>query len=292
MLSQKLNEYLELVKFEHTVFALPFALSAVLLASYPAWPDALTVGWVVLAMVGGRTYAMALNRLLDAAFDAQNPRTVDRAIPAGRITRQEGWILTLLALGLMIGATFQLPAICQWLLPVAIGLLTLYSLMKRFSAAAHLVLGLCLGSSAIAGWLAVTGQWQGWAVGLGAVVMLWVTGFDLIYACQDVDVDRRLGLHSIPAWLGIPVALQLSKVCHGLTVLGLAALWFTYPHAHWPLWLSWAGMAGFLAWEHHLVKADDLSRVDVAFFTLNGWVSELVLISVLFNTVWGQFLTG
>ena len=284
MLPAKLREYLELVKFEHTVFALPFALSAVLLASYPAWPDPATVGWVIAAMVGGRTYAMALNRLLDARFDAQNPRTADRAIPAGRVTHREGWLLTLAALALLIGATFQLPVLCQWLLPIAIGFLTLYSLMKRFSAAAHLVLGLCLGSSAIAGWLAVTGQWSWWALGLGLVVMLWVTGFDLIYACQDVDVDRRLGLHSISAWLGIPAALRLSKLCHMLTVLGLGWLWLAYPFAGWPLWLSWLGMASFLAWEHHLVKPDDLSRVDVAFFTLNGWVSVLVLISVILNT--------
>jgi 4-hydroxybenzoate polyprenyltransferase len=283
MLTRRLAEYSELVKLEHTVFALPFALSAVLLASYPAWPSPVTVGWVIAAMVGGRTYAMGLNRLLDARYDAQNPRTASRAIPAGRISHPGAWTLTLLALVLLMIATLQLPVLCQQLLPVAVALLTVYSLMKRFSAAAHVVLGLCLGSSAIAGWLAVTGEWHWWPFGLGCVVLLWVTGFDLIYACQDVDVDRQLGLHSIPAWLGIAPALKLSQWCHSLTMVGLGLLWLTYPHAHWPLWLSWLTMAGFLLWEHQLVKAHDLSRVNMAFFTLNGWVSVAVFISVVLN---------
>jgi 4-hydroxybenzoate polyprenyltransferase len=278
---ERLLTYAELVKFEHTIFALPFALSALLLAAWP--PQGLTVLWVVLAMVGGRTYAMGLNRLLDAEFDAKNPRTADRAIPAGRVSRQGAWGLTLSALALLMLAVLPLPVLCLQLLPVAIALLTLYSFMKRFSSAAHLVLGLCLGCSAIGGWLAHTGVWSWWACGLGAVVACWVMGFDLIYACQDVEIDRHLGLHSIPAQWDIATALTLSKLCHGLTLAGLGVLWWTYPHTHWPLWLSWAVMAAFLVWEHRLVSPHNLAKIDQAFFTLNGWISMSVLACVLVN---------
>jgi 4-hydroxybenzoate polyprenyltransferase len=276
-----LKEWADLVAFAHTVFALPFALSAVVLASAPQWPPLVTVLWVVLAMVGGRTYAMGLNRLLDAHYDQANPRTANRGIPAGRVSRGQAWGLTLAALALLVWATCQLPMLCVQLLPVAVVLLSVYSLMKRFSASAHLVLGLCLGSAAIAGWLAVTGVWSWWAFGLGCAVACWVAGFDLIYACQDVDFDRRMGLHSVPAQWGIPAALQISKVCHGLTLAVMALLWAVYPYTGWPMWLALGLMGAFLVWEHQLVTPQDLTRIDKAFFTLNGWISMLILASVL-----------
>jgi 4-hydroxybenzoate polyprenyltransferase len=157
--------------------------------------------------------------------------------------------------------------------------------MKRFSSSAHLVLGICLGSGAIGGWLAVTGEWSWWAFGLGCAVAAWVAGFDLIYACQDADFDRRMGLHSIPARWGIPAALRLSKGCHGLTVLLMTVLWATHPYTGWPMWVALMGMAAFLLWEHQLVTPNDLSKVDKAFFTLNGWISVMIGLSVLLSSV-------
>jgi 4-hydroxybenzoate polyprenyltransferase len=279
----RLKEYAQLVAFEHTVFALPFALSAMVLAAAPAWPPVNVWGWVIVAMVGGRTYAMALNRLLDATIDAANPRTKNRAIPAGRVKKAEAWLLVGLSGALLTGATFQLPVLCQQLLPVAFLILTLYSFMKRFSNLAHLVLGLALGSSAIAGWIAVTGEWSNQAMLLGVSVLLWVTGFDLIYACQDVDFDREYGLHSLPVTLGVAGALRLSRACHSLTVLGLAAFGAWYPYTGWPFWLAVLCMGGFLVYEHRLVSPENLSKIDQAFFTVNGYISITIFACVLLD---------
>ena len=194
-LMSRLGEYADLVKFEHTIFALPFALSAMLLAAPAnAWPSPLTVLWVVLAMVGGRTYAMGLNRLIDAHIDGQNPRTQNRSIPAGRVSHKEAWMLILSSAALLIFAAFQLPVICQQLLPVAFIFLTIYSYMTLFSPLAHRVLGVALGSSAVGGWLAVTGQLTWLPVFFGFAVVFWVAGFDIIYACQDYDFDQSAGL--------------------------------------------------------------------------------------------------
>ena len=194
----KVKEYAELVKFEHTVFALPFALSSMLLAVQPGtWPSIWTLLWVLLAMVGGRTYAMALNRLVDADIDAKNPRTENRSIPAGRVKKSETWVLIILSAILLTLATFQLPLVCQQLLPVAFFLLTLYSFVKRFSSLAHLVLGIALGSSAVGGWLAVTGEIAWLPIIFGFTVVFWVSGFDVIYACQDIEFDR---VRKVTSW--------------------------------------------------------------------------------------------
>lgn len=290
--THRLREYAELVKFEHTVFALPFALSAMVLATgWGQWPPAATVLWILLAMVGGRTYAMGLNRILDARIDAQNPRTQSRGLPAGRVKLVEAWLLTLGAGALLTGATFQLPILCQQLLPVAFLVLTVYSLMKRFSSLCHLVLGLALGCSAIAGWLAVTGSFNGGLpVVFGLAVLFWVTGFDVIYACQDVDFDQRQGLHSLPAWLGVAMALGLSRVFHTSTVLCLVAFGLWYSASWHPMglgyWLAVLLTAGMLVYEHRLVKPDDLSQVNEAFFTVNGRISVSVFFLVLADKLW------
>ncbi|MDX2085015.1 MAG: UbiA-like polyprenyltransferase [Candidatus Melainabacteria bacterium] len=292
-LALKIKEYAELVQFEHTVFALPFALSALLLATPPdRWPSAWVVGWVLLAMVGGRTYAMALNRLLDADIDAKNPRTQNRAIPAGRIKRAEGWRLALVSLALLVGATTQLPPLCLQLLPLAVAILSFYSWTKRFTSLCHLVLGLALGSAAVAGWLAVTGSFSGGLpVVFGLAVLFWVAGFDIIYACQDTAFDQREGLHSLPAQLGIAQALWLSRVFHGLSVLCLVVFGIWYHQAWQPtLWGYWLGtllMAITLVLEHRWVQPHDLSRVNAAFFTLNARISLLFfLLLLLSRSVW------
>jgi len=273
--------YAELVKFEHTVFALPFALSAMFLASGAHWPSLHTALWVVLAMVGGRTYAMGLNRIIDCQIDGQNPRTAGRTLPAGRLPRVEAWGLTLIALALMVLATLQLPILCLQLLPIALVLLTAYSYIKRFSALAHVVLGLCLGAGAIGGWIAVTGTLSAPALLFGTAVLAWVAGFDIIYACQDVDFDREAGLFSIPASWGVSQGLAVSRILHGVTVMSLVAVWAMVPGSSWGFGLAIVLTGAMLVYEHRLVSAQDLSRVDDAFFMVNGVISVLVFACIL-----------
>jgi 4-hydroxybenzoate polyprenyltransferase len=286
-LARKLSEYGELVKFEHTIFALPFALSAMLLATPPdQWPSVTTVAWIIIAMVGGRTYAMGLNRLIDAQIDGKNPRTSNRSIPAGRVRKSEAWLLVIFSAALLTFATFQLPLICRQLLPVAFLVLTLYSYMKLFSPLAHLVLGVALGSSAVGGWLAVTGQLDWLPVIFGWAIVFWVAGFDIIYACQDVDFDRTEGLKSIPVTLGIGQALWVSRVFHTLTVGLLVLFAWLYPSEGWGFWLAIGITAGMLIYEHRLIRGDAtqpirLDKVNEAFFNVNGRISLGVFLLVM-----------
>lgn len=273
-LEERGKTYGELVAFAHTIFALPFALAAMLLATtpgtWPAWP---TIMWIVLAMVGARTYAMGINRIVDRHIDAKNPRTQDRAIPAGRVSLAEAWGLTCVAALLLIIATAQLPPLCMTLLPLAFFILTLYSWMKRFSSLSHLVLGLALGSSAIGGWVAISGTFGLLPLCFGFAVLCWVMGFDLIYACQDISVDRRLGLHSIPAAIGPAKTLWLSRCIHGLSIATLVTFGMLYAFESWGYWLAVTLMGSLLVYEHTLIRPDDFSRVDKAFFTINGQIS-------------------
>ncbi len=288
-LREKLSEYMELVKFEHTIFAMPFALSAMLLAA-PAhqWPAWQTVFWVIVAMIGGRTYAMSLNRLIDAKIDGQNPRTAKRSIPAGRVSIAEAWRLVLLAAVVFIAATFQLPGICQWLLPVAFVILTIYSFMKLFSPLAHLVLGVALGSSAVGGWLAVTGQLTWLPVIFGWAIVFWVAGFDIIYACQDHDFDVDAGLKSIPVALGLRRALRVSRVFHLTTIALLCLFAYLYPQTGWGLITAIVLTAGMLLYEHVIIRGNKevpilLEKVNEAFFNINGQISMAVFLLVLAN---------
>lgn len=276
---EKLKHYADLVKFEHTLFALPFALSAMLLASGQSWPSLQAVLWVIVAMVGGRTYAMGLNRIIDKDIDGKNPRTAGRAIPAGRVKLAEAWGITVLSFLLLLFAVLQLPPLCLKLLPIALIALSGYSYVKRFSNLAHLVLGFCLGCSAIGGWVAVTGQLPLSAIVFGFAVMVWVAGFDLIYACQDVAFDRGAGLFSIPASWGVGQGLFISKLCHALTVLCLS--WVGYSlHLGWPYALAVLLVGAMLFYEHTLVSETDLSKVDEAFFNVNGAISLAVFLLV------------
>ncbi len=282
----RLAEYAELVKFEHTIFALPFALSAMVLATPGSqWPSLWTVLWVVLCMVGGRTYAMGLNRLIDAQIDGQNPRTQNRSIPAGRVQKKEAWVLILGSALLLVLAACQLPVICRQLLPVAFLILTIYSYMKLFSPLAHLVLGVALGSSAVGGWLAVTGllTWQ--PVAFGFAVVFWVAGFDIIYACQDYDFDQEAGLKSIPVALGLSSALVVSRLFHIFTI-GLLVLFALGHPVGLFFWLAILITAGMLIYEHWLIRGDAhspirLEKVNEAFFNVNGRISLMVFLLVL-----------
>lgn len=286
--AEKLSEYAELVKFEHTIFALPFALSAMLLALPGGqWPAPLSVLWVVLCMVGGRTYAMGLNRLIDARIDGKNPRTSNRSIPAGRVSTGEAWRLITVSALLLILSAWQLPMICRQLLPVAFVILTIYSYMKLFSPLAHLVLGVALGSSAVGGWLAVTGQLAWAPVIFGFAIVFWVAGFDIIYACQDFEFDKEAGLKSIPVAMGLEGALRLSRLFHLMTIALLVL--FTAVHPVGLLFqVAIALTAAMLIYEHWLIRGDGqtpirLDKVNEAFFNVNGRISVGVFLLVFLD---------
>jgi 4-hydroxybenzoate polyprenyltransferase len=260
-----------MIKFSHSVFALPFALASAALAAREGFRWA-QVGWIVVAMVGARSAAMGFNRLADQAIDARNPRTAGRELPRGVLSRGEVWALVLLSAAALVLAAAMLGPWPLALSPVALAIVFGYSYTKRFTALSHVVLGLALAVAPVGAWLAIRGTFSPVAVVIGLAVTAWVAGFDTIYSCQDAAFDREAGLHSLPARLGVRRALLAARAFHVAAVGFLAAV---YPLANLhPLYLvGVAGIAGLLAYEHSLVKAEDLSRVDAAFFTLNGWVS-------------------
>ncbi len=263
--------YGRMIKFSHSIFALPFALASASLAAREGFRFG-QIGWIVLAMVGARSAAMGFNRLADQAIDASNPRTASRELPRGALRRSEVWLFVLASAGLLVVAAARLNPLCLALSPVALALVFGYSYTKRFTALSHLVLGLALAVAPVGAWLAIRGSFALEPLVLGLAVLLWVAGFDTIYACPDVDFDRREGLHSLPARLGVARALLLARLFHVGSVLLLLALYAVTP-LH-PVYLAGVvGVAALLVYEHSLVRADDLSRVDVAFFTLNGWIS-------------------
>ncbi|MGD9546771.1 MAG: UbiA-like polyprenyltransferase [Candidatus Krumholzibacteriia bacterium] len=268
--------YLSLIKFEHTIFALPFALISLLVAA-DGRPPLGVLGWVLVAMVGARSAAMAFNRLADRHIDAANPRTADRHIPAGQVSVTGAAIFVLLSCALLVLAAWRLNPLCFKLSPVALLVVLGYSYLKRFSAAAHLVLGLGLAIAPVGAWLAVTGSFAPFPLWLAAGVMFWVAGFDTIYGCQDFEYDRQTGLHSLASRLGVRRALLLSRIFHVLSI-GFIAGAFRRAEALGPV--SVAGvviMAGLLAWEQALVRDGDLKHIDKAFFTINSWIGMVLL---------------
>lgn len=274
-----LSRWMSFVKLPHTVFALPFALVGVTLATRVAPVTLAMLGWVVLAFTSARWVAMAVNRIVDREFDAKNPRTVAREIPRGAIGVREAWVTVVIAAGLFLWASAQLNPLCAMLAPFALAWVCCYSFTKRFTRYAHLVLGFGLAIAPVGGYLAVTGAWSDpwWLLAaLTVAVMTWSSGFDILYALQDIDFDRSQGLHSIPAALGVERALVVARALHVVTV---AALSVTVHTAGGGL-LAWVGVAVaamILAYEHSLVKSDDLSRLDAAFFTMNGIISMTFL---------------
>jgi 4-hydroxybenzoate polyprenyltransferase len=275
----KLAHLLDAIKFEHTVFALPFAYIAMLLAA-GGWPGAWTVGWVTAAMVGARTCAMATNRVVDRWIDARNPRTAGRHLPRGVLGVWELRLLALAGAALMLLSAALLNPLCLALAPLALVFLVGYSYTKRFTWASHWILGFTDGIAAAGGWIAVRGAFEPPAFVLWFALTVWIAGFDLIYACQDVDVDRAQRLHSVPARFGIPVALQLARLNHALTAVALAGLGVMMGLGVF-YWVGWAAVVGLFVYEHSLVRPGDLSRLDMAFFNVNGYIAVIVLVAVV-----------
>ncbi|MFA7059693.1 MAG: 4-hydroxybenzoate octaprenyltransferase [Pedobacter sp.] len=275
--TQKIVIFLEMIKFSHTVFALPFALSGALLAAR-GLPGAEQIFWIVMAMVGARTTAMGLNRLVDAEIDARNPRTAGRAIPAGLISKGTTLGFILVSLALLLVAASQLNPLCLKLAPLAVFFLVLYSYCKRFTSLAHVVLGICLAAAPIGAWIAIRGKIEAPSLILGGAVLFWVAGFDILYALQDLDFDRKAGLHSIPVLLGVDGSLWAARIFH-LVMLGLLLGLLT------TMQLGGFFMAGILLaavmlfYEHWLLRDGNLEKLDAAFFNMNGYISIVILLS-------------
>lgn len=262
---------LEMIKFSHTIFALPFALFAAVLAA-GGWPPPMTLGKIVLAMVGARSAAMAHNRLADREIDAANPRTASRALPAGRLSVSYVKAFLVASVALFLAAAASLNRLTLLLAPVALALLFLYAYAKRHTALSHLLLGLCLAMAPVGAWIAVRGDFGAIPLSLGLAVLLWTAGFDVIYALQDEEHDRRAGLHSIPARFGAGPALAISALFHAGMLGLLVAVWLLSGGGKL-FGIGIAATAAAVVYQHLVVRPGDLTRVNAAFFTANGFVS-------------------
>jgi len=280
---------LEMIKFEHSVFALPFALTGALLAIRESGLDAraacIRIGWIVVAMVGARSAAMAFNRLIDAGIDARNPRTRMRHLPSGALSPAFTWGFVAVSALVFLFAARQLNPLCFRLAPVALAIVFFYSFTKRFTSFSHLILGFALGIAPAAAWIAVRGSLDPRILWLTAAVTFWTGGFDIIYACQDYEFDSVEGLFSLPRRLGIAGALRVARLLHVLMVACLLALVYSLGLGLLSL-TGVAAVTGLLIYEHSLVKPNDLSRVDAAFFTMNGYVSMLFFIFWAADILW------
>lgn len=283
---RKITVFMEMIKFSHTIFALPFALSGALLA-IRGLPSGRQLLFIVLAMVGARTAAMAMNRLIDAEIDAKNPRTAGRAIPAGLLSKGAVFGAIIASVALLLWSAAMLNPLCLKLSPIALFFLVLYSYCKRFTALAHVVLGICLAAAPIGAWVALTGTIALPAIVLGLIVLFWVSGFDILYALQDLEYDRSVGLHSIPVALGVRGSIWLARLFHIITVglliwlivlLGLG-IWF---------WVGTAAMTAMLLYEHWLLRGGDLTKLDAAFFTMNGYISLTFLAATVTDIFLGR----
>lgn len=278
MFLKRLRLTLEMIKFEHSVFALPFALTGALLAfresGFPTSRAAWTVLWIIVAMVGARSAAMAFNRLVDAEIDRRNPRTKMRHIPAGLLSRAFGWGFTAAAASIFLFASYELNSLCFRLSPLALAIVLFYSFTKRFTSFSHLVLGFALGIAPAAAWIAVRGSLDARILWLTAAVTFWTAGFDIIYSCQDFEFDREANLHSVPARFGLSTALWIAKFLHIAMILCLVLLVRQLSLGGLSL-VGVAAIAALLIYEHSLVRPNDFSKVNAAFFTMNGWVSVL-----------------
>jgi 4-hydroxybenzoate polyprenyltransferase len=273
------RRFVSLVKLEHTVFALPYAYAGAVLAAGEI-PAAQRLAWITVAMVGARSLAMSLNRLIDAGIDARNPRTARRELPAGLLSPAQVAGFAAASLAVFLVAVWQLPSVTHVLWPIPVAGFVVYPYLKRFTWLCHPFLGVVDGLAPVGGWVAVTGtvDWQPFL--LGGAVALWIAGFDVIYATMDLDVDRRQGLHSIPRRFGVGPALLLTRAAHAGSVALL--IWLGAELALGPLyWLGLAAVAGLLAYENSIVSEDDLSRVDMAFLQMNGVIAIVFLAGVL-----------
>jgi 4-hydroxybenzoate polyprenyltransferase len=273
------RRFASLVKIEHTVFALPFAYIGALLAVHDV-PSAHDLVWITVAMVGARSLAMGINRVVDAEIDARNPRTATRELPAGLLSRAQVFGFCALALALYLVACFQLDPVVRWLWPIPLAGFVVYPYLKRFTWLSHLWLGVVDGLAPVGAWVAITGElpWEAWA--LGAAVAVWIAGFDLFYSLFDRDIDVEQGLHSVAARFGVRGVFVGARVLHVATVALLAAVGLGL-QLGWFYWLGVIAVALLLTYEHSLVRPDDLRRLDAAFFTVNGVISVVFLAFVL-----------
>jgi len=282
----KIETLLEMIKFSHTIFAFPFALMGVVLASLAsgALPGIGQIFWICVAMVGARSGAMGLNRLIDAKIDAENPRTAERHIPAGKVSLLEAICFVAVALAIFLLAAWMLNPLCLKLAPVAVGLFVLYAYCKRFTHYAHVVLGICLAAAPLGAWIALRGD-LGWPViSLALAVLFWVAGFDIFYALQDVEFDVERGLHSIPSKLGVEKSFLLVRIFHGVMLLFLLLV-LPGSGLGWIYFTGVVVVAGLLFYEHSLVKPDDLSKLNAAFFNMNGYISVTIFVFTLIDAV-------
>ena len=270
----KVKVFLEMIKFEHTLFALPFAYLGAFLAA-GGFPGPAKFLWITLAMVGARTAAMSLNRLIDRHIDARNPRTAQRALPSGQIRVVDVYIYVALSFLLLGFSAYQLNMLAFYLMPVAVFFLVLYSYTKRFTWVCHFILGFSLGIAPVGAWIGVTGEFALAPVLLCAGVTVWVAGFDLVYACQDIGFDQKEGLHSIPARFGLERALSVSAGLHVLAAAFFIAVGVVMA-LHWLYYVGVAIAIALLYKQHRLVSAKDMSKLGVAFFDLNGYLSCLL----------------
>jgi 4-hydroxybenzoate polyprenyltransferase len=278
-MASRFRTVLEMIKFEHSVFALPFALTGALLAARATthgWPTVRQILWIIVAMIAARSAAMTINRIADLRYDKENPRTKMRALATGALSVSFAWTFTLIAVTLFFLAAWQLNPLALRLAPLAIAILFFYSYTKRFTSWSHLFLGFALGISPAAAWIAITGSLDGRMLILCGAVTLWVGGFDVLYACQDLAFDERSGLYSVPRRFGIASALLIARVMHVGVVLQLS--WLAAALGlPWPAWVGILVVAALLTYEHSLVRADDLSQLNAAFFAVNGYISMLFL---------------
>ncbi len=275
--------FARLVKFEHTVFALPFAYVGALLAVGGA-PSVHDLVWITVAMVGARSLAMGLNRLIDAAIDERNPRTASRELPAGLLSRSQVWAFCAASLAVFLAAVWQLDPVVRWLWPIPVAGFVIYPYLKRFTWLCHLWLGAVDGLAPVGAWVAITGKlpWESWA--LGVAVALWIGGFDLLYSLFDLSVDRAQGLHSWATRFGERGTFWSARAFHALTVVALAAVGVGLGLGA-AYWLGVAVVAALLLWEHTLVGPGNLRRLDAAFFTMNGVISIAFLGFVLIEAL-------
>lgn len=266
--------YLRMIKLSHSVFALPFAFTGAILAA-SGIPALHQIFWILLAMVGARSGAMGLNRIIDRDIDKLNPRTKNREIPSGKIRIFDAVLFTCISFAIMVFAAYQLNPLCLKLSPVAIGILFLYSYTKRFTWLSHFFLGLAISGAPIGAWIAVRGTFDMEIIPLSIGVIFWLAGFDVLYALQDIDFDKKHGLYSIPQRFGIEKSLILSRLFHSITILMLIATGLIF-HLGFVYWIGVILVTGLLIYEHTLIKPDDLSKLDMAFFNMNGYISLTV----------------
>lgn len=275
---EKFKTFLSMIKVEHTLFALPFAFTGMFLAARGI-PSIWTIFWVVVAVLGARSGAMGFNRVADAKIDARNPRTAGRDIPAGRISMKEATLYTFISFAVYFFAAYMLNPLCLLLSPVPFIVFILYSYTKRFTALCHIVLGVALGIAPIGAWVAVNGSLNFGIVMLGLAVLFWVSGFDIVYACQDIDFDREEGLFSIPKYLGLRNSLYLARLFHIIAFLIFLYTWIYFDLGGFIYLLGILLTGGaFMVYQHSIIKPEDLSRLDMAFFNLNAYISVSICV--------------